>query len=290
MKILVLHSGGSAIKAEEAGKTASKLSLPFVLENVSSVSHTGLLAGIKSVSHIIACVDRENAKAPWVYLCAGFALGRGRPEYCCFYGEAPAGYKGKYPVCGSLKKLQNYLEEEKRSEDRNVEVLEARERIISAGYAYTEEGLVRSVQEGDRETVSMFLLAGFSADSTNAKGVPLLNLAIRQETGEIGELLMEKGADVNVPASDNGNTPLMEAVVRKDNETVRALLQRGCKLDLQNKSGQTALVLAVGAGYEEIVRLLVEAGADREVTDALGMTAKKYAELFKNKKISTLLK
>lgn len=289
MKILVLHSGRNEAHAEEAAGIASSLSLPFILENISTVSQTELLRKIKSVSHIIACVDPEHTRAPWVYICTGFALGRGRPEYCCFYGQRAAEYGEEHPLCSGDAELRNYLEEEKSSEDRNVAVLEARERIISAGYAYTEEGLVRSVEEGNREIVSMFLHAGFSVDCTNEKGVSLLNLAIRKEIGEIGELLMNAGADIDVPAADNGNTPLIDAAARSDEKTVRTLVEKKCRLDVQNKGGQTALILAVGLGDEKIVRILVEAGADKSIPDALGMTANKYAELFKNKEISALL-
>ncbi len=289
MKILVLHSGGNETHAEEAAGIASSLSLPVLLKNISTVSKTELLRKIKSVSHIIACVDPENTEEPWVYICTGFALGRGRAEYCCFYGQPAAEYGEGNPICSGGAELRNYLEGEKSSEDRNVAVLEARERIISAGYAYTEEGLVRSVEEGSREIVSMFLHAGFSVDSTNEKGVPLLNLAIRKGLGETGELLMNAGADIDVPAADNGNTPLIDAVARRDEKTVSILVEKKCRLDVQNKGGQTALILAVGLGDEKIVRILVEAGADKSIPDALGMTATKYAELFKNKGISDLL-
>jgi hypothetical protein len=290
VKILVLHSGGNEAHAEEAAGIASSLSLPFILENISAISQTELLRKIKSVSHIIACVDPENTEAPWVYICTGFALGRGRPEYCCFYGQRAAEYGEEYPVCSGGEELQNYLEEEVSSEESNVAVIEARERIISAGYAYTEEGLVRSVEDGNREIVSMFLQAGFSVDSTNEKGVPLLNLAVRKGIGETGELLLDAGADIDVPAADNGNTPLIDAVAGSDEKTVRTLVEKNCRLDVKNKGGQTALILAVGLGDEKNVRILVEAGADKNISDALGMTATKYAELFKNKGISDLLR
>ena len=55
----------------------------------------------------------------------------------------------------------------------------------------------------------------------------------------------------------------------------------GAKLDVRSKSGQTALILAVGRQTEDIALVLIESGADIHIKDDLGMTAKKYAELFK---------
>jgi len=62
---------------------------------------------------------------------------------------------------------------------------------------------------------------------------------------------------------------------------VEELLDRGADLNLRSKNGQTALMLAIGEGKSEIAQLLIHRGADLSPVDALGMTAKKYAELFK---------
>jgi ankyrin repeat protein len=58
--------------------------------------------------------------------------------------------------------------------------------------------------------------------------------------------------------------------------------------DLTSKDGQTALVVAVGRNDAEVARLLVSGGADPDLPDKLGLTARKYAALFKNPAILAL--
>jgi ankyrin repeat protein len=45
----------------------------------------------------------------------------------------------------------------------------------------------------------------------------------------------------------------------------------------------------VGAGDVEITEMLVKAGADPDIEDAFGVSARMYANIFKNDKIKALL-
>lgn len=92
-------------------------------------------------------------------------------------------------------------------------------------------------------------------------------------------ILLENGADVNVQDESwlkSGRTPLMYAVLRGDAELVQALLDKGARLDLKNKDGDTALSLAGKEGLEYITQLLenpagrnAKANADPERTPLL---------------------
>ncbi len=72
-------------------------------------------------------------------------------------------------------------------------------------------------------------------------------------------ILLENGADVNVQDESwlkSGRTPLMYAVMRGDSELVQALMDKGARLDLKNRDGETALSLARKEGLEYITQLL----------------------------------
>jgi ankyrin repeat protein/nucleoside phosphorylase len=97
-------------------------------------------------------------------------------------------------------------------------------------------------------------------------GVTGLHLAAGSSAAaaaRIVEWLLKNGADPN--AQDKyGNTPLMEAVLQRQTEIVRLLVDPRDRADvnLANKEGETALFFAVGE--PRIVRLLLEAGAQPE--------------------------
>ena len=63
-----------------------------------------------------------------------------------------------------------------------------------------------------------------------------------------------------------GNTPLINAVMAGESKIVRYLLDRGADVNLPagpaGKKGNSPLIQAVMSGKLEVVRMLVEAGAD----------------------------
>jgi ankyrin repeat protein len=76
---------------------------------------------------------------------------------------------------------------------------------------------------------------------------------------------------------DDGNTPLMPAAYQGHAETVRLLIQRGADVNLPNKRNQAPVAGAVFKGEDAVVRLLIEAGAD---LDAGTPSARDTATMF----------
>ncbi len=66
---------------------------------------------------------------------------------------------------------------------------------------------------------------------------------------------------------------LIEAAHAGDADEVRALLERGARVDAADSSGVTALVAAAYGNHVEVARLLIEAGADVDVKDATEQSA-----------------
>jgi ankyrin repeat protein len=78
--------------------------------------------------------------------------------------------------------------------------------------------------------------------------------------GSVLRLLLEHGADVNVP-NGSGWTPLQRASYNGALEAVRLLLEHGADVEAKDKDGRTALQKAAKIGHDKVVELLREHGA-----------------------------
>ncbi|GAB4221645.1 MAG: hypothetical protein Kow009_12260 [Spirochaetales bacterium] len=247
-----------------------------------------LVEKLGTVTHLVVFLEPEQG---WFSFVEGFAAAR-IPQGVAYLPLAEEFSSSEHhasptilPLFTNPEPLVEYLESEKQRITREEERTEAREYIVNAGIGLSEENMAHCVEEGNIDLVKRFLALGYSPDTVNARGIPLLILAIRKKHFEMARLLIDAKADVNKLSVDRGSSPLMEAVAQGDLSLVEALIEQGADLDLRSKNGQTALMLAIGEGKGEIARLLLQKGADTSPVDALGMTAKKYAELFKQTEI-----
>lgn len=62
--------------------------------------------------------------------------------------------------------------------------------------------------------------------------------------------------------SDEGNTPLIEAVCANKIKNCKLLLKNGANLEIKDKGGRTALTHAALYGHAEICNLLLDHGAN----------------------------
>lgn len=81
------------------------------------------------------------------------------------------------------------------------------------------------------------------------------------------------GADLNEPDPASGSTPLITAATFDRREAVKALIEGGADLNLQNREGSTALHTAAFLCRTEIVEMLLKAGANKEAMNRVGSTA-----------------
>lgn len=117
----------------------------------------------------------------------------------------------------------------------------------------------RAVQMDDDATVRKMVGSVVNANELNPLGgEPALVLAIRDGARDVVRaLLAHPGTDLERKAV-NGNTALMMAAFKKDEEVARALVERGARVD---QPGWTALHYAAASGDDAIARLLLERGA-----------------------------
>jgi len=88
---------------------------------------------------------------------------------------------------------------------------------------------------------------------------------------EITRLLLAHGAKLDIRRQD-GWTPLHACALKGNTATMQVLLEQGASLEVRDNSGSTPLHLASEQGQGTAVALLLEKGADREAKDNTGKT------------------
>jgi uncharacterized protein len=106
---------------------------------------------------------------------------------------------------------------------------------------------------------------------------PLI-IAIDRSDEQWTGFLLNKGADPNL-AGKGGDTPLISAARVGFEQAVEWLISVGAKVDTPNRMGETPLIIAVQQRSVPIVKLLLNHGADPDRTDAAaGYSARDYAQ------------
>lgn len=243
-----------------------------------------------SITHFLLVPQEQSFHSRWPGFVGGFALGANRNLVFLLRNriELPPYLSGGESF-NSVDEILDFYANESVIWGRSNVIEQARECLISLGVGINEENFALRVAMGDEESVENFLRIGFSPDTCNAQGVPLVCLAVRNGHRQVVELLLARNVNVNVLSEDRGNSPLMEAANRGDIHSARRFLENGADPNLVSKSGQTALMMAVGEGHRDIVATLLEFNASPDFTDSLGMTARKYARIFQNQEILELL-
>jgi cytohesin len=176
----------------------------------------------------------------------------------------------------------------------------------------------RAAVEGDIIAVKQHLDAGTDVNAKDSARCTPLHWAAWGGHKETAELLIAKGANVNVKR-DNGETPLDAAIsqyqtkaadllrkhggktgeelnviiaaAKKGNiEAVKQHLAAGADVNAKNKWGGTPLFLAAWKGHKEIAELLIAEGADVNAKDDKGRTPLDLAIDFKRIKTADLLR
>src|SRR5205809_3039543 len=138
--------------------------------------------------------------------------------------------------------------------------------------------LMFAARVDDLASAKVLVAAGASVNDADAWGVSATTLAAHSGYGELLEFLLEKGADANAAAP--GFAALHEAIMRRDEKTVSALLAHGADPNAPLRTwtptrrhsddfhfepelvGATPFWLAARFSEPGVMRLLVKRGAD----------------------------
>jgi len=154
-----------------------------------------------------------------------------------------------------------------------------------------ETALIRAALFNDTTTISLLLSKGIdinalSSDSTTA----LLNAALNVNSPVVIQLL-ERGADPD-KICFFGLTALSASVTFNDLVSVKALLKKAKKINIQSGGGFTPLMWAVYNDYDnvDIINALLDKGADVNIKGDAGATALSIALKKGNTQTVALLK
>jgi ankyrin repeat protein len=149
----------------------------------------------------------------------------------------------------------------------------ARKKLAELNVTYEQETFVDRAKAGDSVVVEQFLAAGMNPNGTNKEGKTALIVACQMGRVSMVQLLLEKGAGVNVADAKFRATPLIWAGLANNSEVTKLLLEHGANPKvMEQQGGTTALEAAAGRGNVESVRLLLAKGASVNTKDKLSRT------------------
>jgi ankyrin repeat protein len=138
---------------------------------------------------------------------------------------------------------------------------------------------------GNPESIKLLLAAGARIDTRDADGNTPLHIALLYRHPENLDEILKVNPDIDA-LNTEGYTPLHLAVRRSYNaKAVELLLQQGADVNIPDPAGRNALLVSVGSNRKEYIRLLVSKGIDINSRDNDGNTALHYPlmNVLKNK-------
>jgi ankyrin repeat protein/serine/threonine protein kinase len=144
-----------------------------------------------------------------------------------------------------------------------VELLVANRVDVNARDRWKRTPLLIASFEGHVKVVKLLLEAcDIIVDAVDENGATPLHIAVHFNWGEVVELLVAKGANVNAKDVQQ-HTPLLVASFRGHANVVQLLLgARGVLINAADGNGSTSLHVAAECGRSEVVGLLLSKGAN----------------------------
>lgn len=179
---------------------------------------------------------------------------------------------------------------------------QAKMRLKELGYKITPRHFEESLLKGNVEAVVLLTKLGMNPNLRSDRG--LTPLMIASPYPEIIKILLDSGADINAKAvspnnrevkpnprtiSLEGGNALIFAVLARNIESVKILLEHGIAVNEPTINNDTALRFAVGNSDVEMTRLLLEYKANPNLKDRDGKTSLEIALELRNKKIIDLV-
>ncbi|ARE67232.1 SWPV2-ORF013 [Shearwaterpox virus] len=118
-----------------------------------------------------------------------------------------------------------------------------------------------AVNNGDEETVKLFLNKGFDTNNKDEKGFIALHYAVLSNNNNIIQLLLDNNS--NVKLCDP--YLLLHAVKSNRSDIVASLLKHGMNANIVNDEGYTALHYSIENNKLDITKLLLDNGANIEI-------------------------
>lgn len=195
--------------------------------------------------------------------------------------------------------------------------------LSGLAFSQTEDQITdftKAAKFNDLSTVKNLISKGVSPNTTDPKGDPMLNLAIKDKSYDvINYLIANKATDVDL-SNKSGETPLMLASIEGELPVVKSLVEqrnaqvnhvgwtplhyacakgqlevsnyliaKGATIDSRSQSNTTPLMMAVIAGNEALIKVLLDKGADLQLRNDQGLTAIDIAYIYEKPWIAEAL-
>jgi ankyrin repeat protein len=133
-----------------------------------------------------------------------------------------------------------------------------------------------------RRGFEALLAAGADPTRGDAGGTTAMHLAAQADSPYWLETLLARGVSPDTPNTITQATPLMAALMAERPENADRLLKAGAKVDLADRQGDTALHVAAQINEAGRVLQLLEAGANPTRKNAQGVTFQRYLFMTKD--------
>ncbi|OUM58261.1 hypothetical protein PIROE2DRAFT_64529 [Piromyces sp. E2] len=155
---------------------------------------------------------------------------------------------------------------------------------INLKCSFDESAIDRAIFKGNVEILELLLENdNLLLNKINILGkTPLIsvinedNYTVEQKESII-ETFIEKGANINMVCSKDGNSPLMYAYQAGYLSIVELLIYNGADINIKNKEGNSLLVYAIKNNDFPLVKYLTENGADVNIKNNEGKSPLHYA-------------
>ena len=187
-------------------------------------------------------------------------------------GETPPGIARKVGQLDVAQSLESATRAAVPARSPAPSVADPKQELARLGLAFDEATFFQRVEAGDDVALALFLQAGFAPGTPGRDGRSALALVVERGLTDAARALLANGAhpDDGGRGMDQGETPLMRAVNRRDPELVTVLLEARADVNRKDEIGYAALTRAAAMGWADMVALLVHAGADVNATAADG--------------------
>lgn len=183
---------------------------------------------------------------------------------------------GDLPEHGPYTAIEKaHLDARRDAPQSSPSELAATKSRLAAGADASKE-LVDAVLGNDPDRVRYLLDHGADPDEIAGLDYNALQTAVREGHLAIAELLLERGAKIDLP-DRSGWSPLTSAVYRNDAEMIDLLLRKGADKNRYGDSGWSPLAVAITYGDLARVKQLVDAGADVNASNNAGYTPLMFA-------------
>ena len=150
------------------------------------------------------------------------------------------------------------------------------------GKTGAELSIHKAAEAGNIEAVKKHLTDGANVNAKDEDSkTPLLHAAVDGHK-DVVELLIAKGADIELRCTTCGGTALGHAASGGHKEIIELLIEKGADVNAKSKGETTPLHSAAMHDHKEIAELLIAKGVDVNVKDEFGETPLDWAIIYKS--------